>query len=270
MSTKEIKEFKKTVLTFYQKQGRHTLPWRKTKDPYRIFVSELMLQQTQVERVIPKYELFLKRFPDIFSLARAKQEAVLKLWSGLGYNRRARFLHQSAQLLVRENGGVFPKTKELLQKLPGVGEYTASAIIAFAYNKPVLLIETNVRTVFIHHFFKHKKDVSDKAILAVLEKTLGKESSRIWYAALMDYGSYLKSQGNKMHQRSKEYVKQTTFKGSRRELRGYVLKTLAKSSQTYSALQKSAPKSKHSLSEVLTQLSSEGFIQKKGSLYILI
>ncbi len=270
MSTKRKTAFKKLVLDFYRRNGRHSLPWRKTKNPYHILVSELMLQQTQVERVIPKYTLFIKHFPTLLSLATSPQKEVLKLWSGLGYNRRAKFLHQSAQIILKAGQTKLPRTKEALLKLPGVGEYTASALMAFAYNEPVLLIETNIRTVYIHHFFKNKKNVSDKDILLLLQQTLDTKSPRDWYAALMDYGTYLKSTGNKAHQRARVYTKQSQFKGSQRELRGYILKALTQGPQTYQLLKKNAPETTVSTALVLEALIAEKFIEKKGARYRLI
>ena len=113
-------QFRRVVYSYYKREGRHTLPWRQTHDPYRVMVSELMLQQTQVPRVVPKYEAFIKRFPTIQSLARAELGSVLKLWQGLGYNRRAKMLHEAARAIVSHHHGVFPHTKEELLALPGV------------------------------------------------------------------------------------------------------------------------------------------------------
>src|SRR3989344_7710205 len=128
--------------------ARPHLPWRKTKDPYKILVSEVMLQQTQVDRVIPFYNRFVKKYPTARALARAKLRDVLKEWNGLGYNRRAKFLHEAAKQLGKSD---FPKTAEEIENLPGVGHYTARAVAAFAFNKPEVFIETNIRTVFFYH-----------------------------------------------------------------------------------------------------------------------
>ena len=152
MSVPDI-HFRKIVLCHYKKHGRHHLPWRKTKNPYRILVSEIMLQQTPVDRVLPKYQEFLKQFPSIKKLAAASLGDVLRAWQGLGYNRRAKYLHQCAAVIIYDNGGIWPRTVNELQALPGIGPYTAGAVMAFAYNQPIPIIETNIRTVYLHHFF---------------------------------------------------------------------------------------------------------------------
>lgn len=157
VSGQKIRAFRAAVWKYFHVSGRHNLPWRKTKDPYKILVSELMLQQTQVSRVLVKYAEFLKAFPTLESLARAPLGGVLKVWQGLGYNRRAKFLHQLAKVVVAESGGRLPRTETELLNLPGIGKATAAAILAFAFNQPVLYLETNVRSVFLHHFFTTPK-----------------------------------------------------------------------------------------------------------------
>ncbi len=223
--------FIKTVTDFYAAHGRHNLPWRKTRDPYKILVSEIMLQQTQVDRVIGRYAQFLKRFPTLEALARASNATVLKEWQGLGYNRRALHLKRAAEIIVSEHKGKFPKDYQALLKLPGVGPATAGDIMAFAWNKPAVVLETNIREVFFHHFFPHMKDrngkackIYDKELLPILEKTLDTENPRDWYYALMDYGTHLKKTRGNNISRSAHYMKQSTFKGSNRELRSQILK----------------------------------------------
>ena len=181
--TKKEKRFVATVYDFYQQHGRHTLPWRETYDPYHVWISEVMLQQTQVERVIPKYQAFLEIFPDIHTLAGASLSAVLIQWQGLGYNRRAKMLHACANEVVSSFSGKFPDTFNALTQLPGIGPYTAGALLAFAYNTPVPIIETNIRTAYIHHFFSEITEVTDAKILQCIEKTLNKENPREWYWA---------------------------------------------------------------------------------------
>lgn len=222
------KRFKEIVWNHYEAHGRHELPWRKTKDPYRILVSEVMLQQTQVERVIPFYQLWLKRFPTIATLARAPLSDVLIAWQGLGYNRRAKGLWESARSVVREHGGRLPKSPEELKKLPGIGPYTAAAVAAFAHNQDVVFVETNIRTAILYHFFPGESVVDDKRVIELLEKLHSHGDSRRWYSALMDYGSSLKRQGVRLNTRTKGYVKQKTFKGSNREARGVILRALAR------------------------------------------
>ena len=230
--TREEKEFIKTVQAHYSASGRHTLPWRKTTHPYRILVSEIMLQQTQVARVEPKYKEFLKLFPTTKSLAEAPLGNVLRAWQGLGYNRRAKFLWQAAQVVSNEKKGVWPKTFTELKSLPGVGEYTAGAVMSFAYNQPVPLIETNIRTVYIHHFFQDREGVLDKELLPIIERTLDVSNPREWNWALMDYGSHLKETVGNLNKKSKAYQKQSDFKTSNRYVRGAILRTLATGPQT--------------------------------------
>lgn len=204
------------------------MPWREDTRPYYVLVSELMLQQTQVSRVIPKFEAFITAFPDEETLAEASLAEVLKLWQGLGYNRRAKFLHESAKMITSELGGVFPNTVEGLQRLPGVGKNTAGAIIAYSFNQPVIYVETNIRTVYIHHFFNDRFDVDDKEIRHLLEQTINRDNPRLYYWALMDYGAWLKNQGIKNIDLSKHYKKQSALKGSLREMRGILLRELSK------------------------------------------
>lgn len=217
---------------FYITNKRNSLPWRKTKDIYKILLSEVMLQQTQVSRVLVKYAEFLTRFPDTQTLANAPLRDVLTLWQGLGYNRRAKFLHLAAKALQaatpRELGDY-----TYLKTLPGVGQSTAGALIAFTQNKPVVFIETNIRAVILHHFFKHTEEkVSDKEVAQVLEKLLSRLPkdfrSRDFYYAMYDYGTHLKEtlgvKKKVLHSKSTSYVKQSKFLGSRRQLRAYILK----------------------------------------------
>lgn len=262
------------IWAFYRQSGRHDLPWRKTTDPYKIAVSEVMLQQTQVGRVIEKYKEFLKAFPTARSLANAPLQQVLLLWSGLGYNRRARFLQKMAQTVTLEYVGVFPKDFDTLLKLPGIGQYTAGAISAFAYNQPVPIVETNIRTVYLHHFFAGPKlskadseinKVSDKELMELITETLDHKNPREWYWALMDYGSYLKSTGVRIHRNSKQYVKQSTFKGSLREVRGGVLRILTKQSVTGMQLQKTLSFEKERIDQAVMSLMQEGVISRKGN-----
>src|SRR3989338_8572763 len=247
LTLKEIRAFRKTIYKHYAAHGRHDLLWRQTGDPYKILVSEIMLQQTYVARVLPKYILFIKKFPDIHALARASFHDVLSLWIGLGYNRRAKYLHTLARVVAREHGGILPNDSESLQKLPGIGRATACALRAFAFNASVVFIETNIRSVFIHYLKnnctqnseKHntvpricaKTDenmkVSDKEIFSLIEQTLDRENPREWYWALMDFGAWLKAEHGNPNKKSVHYKKQTPFHGSQREIRGKIIKTLA-------------------------------------------
>lgn len=202
------------------------MPWRDDTRPYYVLVSELMLQQTQVSRVVPKFEDFIARFPDESALAAASLADVLASWQGLGYNRRAKFLHESAKRIMVEFGGRFPTTDAEIRSLPGVGKNTAGAIAAYAYNRPVSYVETNIRTVYIHHFFDDQFDVADAAIAEKLERTLDREHPREFYWALMDYGAWLKANGVRNVSQSKHYKKQSILQGSVRQVRGQIIRHL--------------------------------------------
>ena len=215
-----IEEFRDQVLSFYRNHGR-TFPWRETRDPYAILVSEIMLQQNTKERVLGKYGPWLTRFPDVETLANAPLGAVLTEWSGLGYNRRARFLHEACKG-VAEKGGAFPRSASELEKLPGIGPYTARAVACFAFGSAESFIETNIRTVFLWCFFRQRLEtpdpppVHDAELLRLVEASLDRENPRRWYYALMDYGAALKKQIPNPNRRSAHYVKQSTFRGSLR------------------------------------------------------
>lgn len=261
--------FQKTVWDHYRARGRHDLPWRLTCDPYRIAVSEIMLQQTQVARVIPKYTAFVKVFPTITALAAAPINEVLKHWQGLGYNRRALYLKKLATEITTEHQGNFPRGYRELLSLPGIGPYTAGAIAAFAFNEPVAIIETNIRTVFLRHFFQERTKVPDRHILPLVAATLPPDNPREWYYALMDYGAYLKvSEGNNAAQ-SLHYTRQSTFKGSNRQLRGVIIALATKKKKiTNSLVQKSvAGFSVERIAAALEQLEAEGFLVKTKTSY---
>jgi A/G-specific adenine glycosylase len=239
------------------------MPWRDNTEPYYVLVSELMLQQTQVDRVIPKFEQFISLFPDVQSLAAAPLSDVLTAWSGLGYNRRAKFLHAAAKKVVDEHGGVIPDTHEGLVSLPGIGPNTAGAILAYSFNRPVTYIETNVRTVFFHHFFEGQPSVSDKELKEIVTEAVDEEHPREWYWGVMDYGAYLKKQGVGRNDKSSHYKKQAPLKGSLREVRGLILKALAQADQPYEELKRSLPQDER-FETALGALTKEGFVERKG------
>lgn len=261
-----LKDLKK----FYRYHKRATLPWRQTRDPYKILVSEVMLQQTQVDRVVPYYLAFIKKYPTAKHLAKAPLSQVLKQWQGLGYNRRAKFLLGAARVIAQSG---FPKTVEGIEALPGVGRYTARAVMAFAYNKPVVFVETNIRTVLFHHYhqaFIHG-DVSDTELLPLLADLLknSKMPPREFYAALMDYGSHLKKQGVRLNSKSKHYTKQTKFEGSARELRGAILRELLKHHATLSVLTQHIPRSKEQVAMEVARLVAEGMVVLRGRTFAI-
>ena len=271
MNEAERTEFLETVWQHYAVHGRHDLPWRRSEpdgafDPYKILVSELMLQQTQVGRVIPKYTDFLVRFPTVRALATAELGEVLRAWQGLGYNRRAKYLWLAARQIAVEG---WPND---LTELPGVGVNTAGAIRAYAFNEPAVFIETNIRTVYIYHFAHNQQDVPDTFIRDLLSQTLKfltdkeKEQPRDFYWALMDYGSFLKTQVRNLAQ-SKHYKRQSVFQGSRRQIRGLVIRELSNQPLTNDNLRQLADDER--LPGVLEDLLKEELIIKKGACYQL-
>lgn len=263
----------------YQRR-RRDFPWRPptlalrrdgtAAEPYHILVSEIMLQQTQAgPRTTQKYQAFIEAFPTTRALARATLAEVYQLWQGLGYNRRAKALRDAAVLIEAEFKGKFPATLEELRRLPGVGPYTASAVYVFAYNKPTVLIETNLRTVFIHHLFKDEQGISDADLLPLIEKTLDTKRPRDWYSALMDYGAYLKKEVGNVSRRSSHYVRQSPFKGSNRELRGKLLRTLLTMPRTLRELTEELAVPVEQVEPQLKALIKEGLLQRAGPRYRL-
>jgi A/G-specific adenine glycosylase len=244
------------------------MPWREDTRPYYVLVSELMLQQTQVDRVIPKFEAFIQRFPNEAHLAAASLADVLTLWSGLGYNRRAKFLHEAAKKIVHEYAGVFPDTIEKLLTLPGVGPGTAGAIAVYAFNQPVVFIETNVRTVYFHHFFEIGEKVSDTQLLPLIKETIDSEHPREFYWALMDYGTWLKRNGAGRITQSKHYTKQSALKGSVREVRGQIIRVLTLGDRTLESLENEVSQDER-FTPALGGLLRDGLIEKTGNVFHL-
>lgn len=260
---REVKRFRATVYDHYEAHGRD-FPWRRTTDPYHILVAEIMLQQTQTGRVVAKYEEFLRRFPGFESLAAASAIDVLQAWQGLGYNRRALALQAIAQRVCEEFDGLLPIDKKTLRSLPGIGDYTAAAIRAFAHNLPEAFIETNIRAVFIHEFFPNACRVTDREILALVELTLDRASPRRWYQALMDYGAMLKESDNPSR-RSTHHRRQPPFEGSRRQARGLILRTLLQTGPTSSSeLAAGIPGWDSRFDAALDTLVTDGLVQRQG------
>lgn len=258
--------FQNFIRNWFVRHGRLELPWRRTSDPYAILVSELMLQQTQVSRVIPKYQAFIQRFPNLRTLRQTQLSEVLLLWQGLGYNRRARYLWQLSQQVQ-----TLPTTENELKQLPGIGEYTAAAICAFAYNQPVTLIETNVRSVFLYHFFHEQSEVPDKVILPLISASLDRSNPRQWYWALMDYGSHLKQVLPNPNRRSRAYAKQSTFNGSLRQTRGQILKILLSiDTINITALQEKLPKHQDRIGPAIANLVRDEMIEELENEYYRI
>ncbi len=269
-SPAHIRAFRRTVLGHYRRHGRD-LPWRRTVDPYRILVSEIMLQQTQVSRVLGKYREFLKTFPTIRSLARATTPDLLRTWSGLGYNRRALNLRRAAQIVVERHRGRLPSDEQELEALPGIGPATAGLIRAFAFNLATVIVnETNIETVFIHHFFVGRKAVSRREIEPLARAALDRSNPRRWYWALMDYGTFLKRTHGNASRRSRTYKRQSRFEGSTRQVRGRIVKLLAESSPlTLTELVSRVSADRPAIQSVLSALGREGFIHLRERKYSL-
>ena len=264
-SSQGIPAFRQMVLSHYEQYGRD-MAWRNTTDPYQILVSEIMLQQTQVERVTIKFPEFIRAFPDFAALAAAPFANVLTVWQGLGYNRRAIALQKCAIRVMNEYEGILPADVDILATFPGIGRATASSIAAFAFNVPVVFIETNIRRVFIHFFFTDTDTVSDAEILPLVEQALYRNNPRVWYWALMDLGTALKKTVPNPNRRSVHYTQQSPFEGSDRKIRGTLLKLLLK----YQFLEEEeiigcVAEDPHRVQRMLGALEEEGFIKRRNN-----
>jgi len=244
------------------------MPWRDDHSPYFVFVSEVMLQQTQVSRVIQKFPQFIARFPDFHSLSRAHTAELLSIWQGMGYNRRALYLKQASKIIGKKYHGVLPKDQRLLDELPGIGPATASAIVVYTYNVPVVFIETNIRRIFIHHFFSDKKNINDADIIPHIQKTVDKKNPREWYWALMDYGAYLGKGRENPNKKSNRYVKQSQFEGSTRQMRGELLKIFLQRRYTKAELERKYNGDER-LATSLDELEREGFVRVRKGIYCI-
>ena len=261
--------FRDTIYAYYREHGR-VLPWRTTFDPYRILVSEIMLQQTQVERVMDKYETFLSVFPDVTALSRAPLRKILTVWQGLGYNRRAIALRKTSRIIENTFQGIVPPSVELLETFPGIGRATASAICAFAFRKPVVFIETNIRRVYILFFFQEQENITDRQIFPLVGETLDRTNPRKWYYALMDYGAMLKKEQQNPNRKSAHYHKQAPFMNSDRRIRGMIIKALcAKEEFSLEDMIKYFQLDPERVKRNLLQLKKEGFIKNKGDKFFI-
>ncbi len=270
ISAARKRQFKNKIWNYYKKHGRHDLPWRHTRDPYKIWISEIMLQQTQVERVKKFYERFVKKFPTVRALAKAPFRDIFKEWRGLGYNRRALFLKRTAEEVVFKHGGKFPKDVSELTRFPGIGINTAGAMAAYSWNRRVLFIETNIRSVFIREFFNKKSGIRDKDILRRAEEVLPVKNPREWYWALTDYGVHVKKTTGNPNMKSAHYARQRPFRGSLREARSRILNTLMRRSFTFCEIKKRNEFSDERMAKTaLSALLREGFISRKKDKFLL-
>jgi A/G-specific adenine glycosylase len=244
------------------------MPWRRTRTPYRVLVSEIMLQQTSVARVAMKYGDFLKAFPSFRALAAADTAHVIAAWKGLGYNRRALALRETARLVSSRSGGRLPRTVAELTALPGIGPATAGAVLAYCFNLPIPFIETNIRRVFIHHFFARRRKVPDARIMPLVEESLDKKNPREWYYALMDYGTMLGRGNVNANRQSTGYKRQSAFSGSMRQLRGRVLEAMLRlESAAPGQISRLLGEKDERLGEALRQLVAEGFLRRDRRRY---
>jgi len=224
-STKTYTAFQDIIGHYYMNKKRD-FSWRTNISPYRIVVSEIMLQQTQTTRVAEKFDAFIATFPSFRSLAEAPFHEVLRLWKGLGYNRRAQALQKIALFVCNDFNGTLPSDPIILQTFPGIGKATARSIVTFAFNLPSVFIETNIRTVFIYFFFANQHMITDQQIEPHVAATVNQINPREWYYALMDYGVMLKKMVGNVSRLSAHHHKQSKFEGSERQVRGQILQQL--------------------------------------------
>ncbi len=270
MSSPDIASFQKTIWDYYHAHKRDFV-WRNTHDPYHIVVSEIMLQQTQTHRVAQKFETFIKAFPTFKALSQASLRDVVMQWQGVGYNRRAKALYEIAQRVMQEYNGQLPQEPETLVTFPGIGPNTAGSICAFAFNKPTIFIETNIRAVFIYFFFKNQTGITDKQLLPLVEQAVDKQDPRQWYYALMDYGVMLKQTLPNPSRRSAHHTVQSKFEGSERQVRSMILKTVAlHGAIRYEDLLDAIDREPIRIDRNLSALCKEGFVKKKGDCFEIV
>jgi A/G-specific adenine glycosylase len=262
ISQARLQRFQQRVITFYKEQGR-VLPWRQTIDPYKILVSEVMLQQTQVSRVIPFYEKWIETWPTVQSLANASRPEVLRAWMGLGYNRRAMNLHRAAGIIQGRFAGDVLEAMRHFDEVPGVGRYTAQAVRIFASNENIVTVDTNIRRIFLVEFAL-PSDTKERVLWDLAARCLPKERSRDWHNALMDYGA--------LHETARRtkispLTRQSRFEGSTRQLRARVLRLLLDAPRTIGELQPLLRCNKGTLSEVLSRMCKDGILTYEGTRY---
>lgn len=268
MNVAEQERFKQHIWEYYQVHGRHNLAWRLNTDSYSVVVSEIMLQQTQVARVIDKYDEWMMAFPTWKDAAEASLQDILTVWKGLGYNRRGKYLHDICRTVAHEFDSELPNDSAILSSWKGIGINTAGSIRAFAFNEPVVFIETNIRRVFIHYFCTQiDKDITDSELLSLIKATLDENNPREWYWALMDYGSHLPKLIPNPNRKSAHYTKQSKFEGSSRQLRSQILQAVVESDCTYQELQLLFPDAR--FIQCIESLMKEGLLSEQDTLYTI-
>jgi A/G-specific adenine glycosylase len=269
MSDEQLNQFRLKIWDYYRVH-RRSFAWRENPTPYNVFISEIMLQQTQTHRVAPKYEAFIAQFPTFEILACAETRDVLSAWQGLGYNRRGLYLHKSAQKVVNEFQGLLPNDPNILVTFDGIGKATAASMCAFAFNKPTIFIETNIRAVYIHEFFKNNAEVHDNQLLPLIVATVDTQNPREWYYALMDYGVMLKQCHKNPSRKSAHHAKQSKFEGSERQIRGMILRVLLdQKASAFDRLCQLIDREPVRIERNLENLLNEGLIKKQGDFYFL-
>lgn len=269
LTPQAIAEFRETIYAHYRTSGR-AFPWRDTHDPYSILVSEIMLQQTQTDRVVPKYLDWLTRFPTVASLAEAPFQDVMERWIGLGYNRRARYLLEACKKITEDYNGQFPREASELEKLPGIGKYTSAAVSTFAFGIPNVFIETNIRAVYIFFFRETETEVHDSDLLKLIDETMDRDDPRAWYYALMDYGSILKKTVVNPNRKSRHYTKQSPFAGSLREARGAIIRQLGKEKKaSLATIAETEGLPYDRISKAAESLKAEGLVAEADGLYTI-
>lgn len=261
LAANDVRRFQRRLLRWYARHGRHDFIWRKNPTPYRVLVAEVMLQQTQVARVEPKYREFLRRYPNFRTLAKAKTGELLALWSGLGYNRRALLLRACARQVVECFSGRLPSNLQQLVALPGIGLYTAAAVNIFARNRDEVCIDTNVRRVLIHELGLPQA-IGPRTLAGVARQVLPRGRSRVWHSALMDYGRMVAtSRSTGIKPKGGSAIR---FIGSVRYYRGRLLKALLSGPRTHTALARILDLPLARVKKIAAGMARDGLLEVRG------
>lgn len=261
----EIIAFRRKILRFYKQHGRN-LPWRQTTDPFRITIAEIMLQQTQVERVIPKYEEWIARWPNWNALSLASNEQLLRGWSGLGYNRRALLLGKLAKAVMHDHAGVLPDSPAELETLPGIGPYTSRAILIFAFDRPLATIDTNIRRVLLREF-ELSASTAPAQLADFAFRVLSKRKSRDWHNALMDYSRLVLP---KQISAIRPVSRQSKFVGSARQVRGEIIRRLLRSQPAdLRSICLALERTQAEVEKIAEKMANEGVVRlKRGKVWL--